>query len=259
MKAMKERHDIGAAKEQADPDATGGVAAVDRAFSIIAAIEGSDVPLGLSELSRRTGLYKSTILRLMMSLERAGYIARLNEARYGLGPTVWRLGHAYERSNPLKTHIEPILRQLVDGGTESASFHVRNGPDSRLCLIRVDSHHSTLDHVRSGDVLPLKGAAGKILVEFANGRGPAGRDRIAISYGERDPSCAGIATPVFGVGDHLLGALSLSGPRERFTEKKVASMRKLLLQAAERASTALGGSSFAVSRAARSTPVVRNP
>ncbi|MAM12468.1 MAG: IclR family transcriptional regulator, partial [Rhizobiaceae bacterium] len=49
-----------------------GVAAVDRALKIVAALEASTMPRNLSEISRATGLYKSTILRLLESLQDAG-------------------------------------------------------------------------------------------------------------------------------------------------------------------------------------------
>ena len=50
------------------PNPQGGVAAVNRALSILVAFDGQAAPLSLSELSRGTGLYKSTILRLLESL-----------------------------------------------------------------------------------------------------------------------------------------------------------------------------------------------
>ena len=227
--------------EAADGGPAGGVAAVDRALLIVSTLGSASAPLGLSEISRRTGLYKSTILRLMTSLEKAGYV-RISETRYGLGPMLWRLGLAYERFNPFRTHLDPLLRQLVDSGTESASFHVRNTPDSRLCLLRVDSHHPTLDRVQAGLVLPMNGAAGRVLLAFEGEQAASDQERIAISFGERDPSCAGIATPVFGADGRLQGALSLSGPRERFTDQAVDFMRRQLLQAAAQATAALGGS-----------------
>ena len=62
----------GAAREPA-----GGVAAVERALLIVSAIEASDTPSELSDIATRTGLYKSTILRLLGSLLGAGYVARL--------------------------------------------------------------------------------------------------------------------------------------------------------------------------------------
>ncbi len=222
-------------------EAASGVAAVDRALSIVAALEATAEPMALADLSRRTGLYKSTILRLLASLERAGYTQRLADGSYGLGPMAWRLGRAYDRSNPLRTQILPVLQKLVRNGTESASFHIRHDVESRLCLFRVDSHHATLDRVQAGQILPMRGAAGRILLAFESETVASTEDRIAISYGERDPSCAGIATPVFGADGRLHGAVSLSGPRERFTEGAVAFMRAQLLDAADAVTAALGG------------------
>ncbi|WOI58195.1 IclR family transcriptional regulator [Palleronia sp. LCG004] len=228
--------------------ASRGVAAVDRALSIVAALEASDMPRNLSELSRATGLYKSTILRLLESLLDAGYVIRVDEAKYALGPAVLQLGMSYERTNPLKHYIFPIFERLVAADVESPSFHVRQTEAERLCLFRMNSNHSTLDRVREGDRLPIgRGAAGKVLIAFgATGQPGEEFDRIresgiALSLGERDKLCAGMAAPVFAGRNRLIGALSLSGPRERFAPDDVARMTPLLTSAASELSTGLGG------------------
>lgn len=69
-----------------------GVAAFDRAISIVAAVECRTKPCSLAELSAMTDLYKSTILRFLISLEGSGYIMRLQDGRYSLGPMTSRLG-----------------------------------------------------------------------------------------------------------------------------------------------------------------------
>ena len=225
-----------------------GVAAVDRALAIISALEASTIPRNLSEIARATGLYKSTILRLMESLQDAGYVIRIEESKYGLGPTIMQLGLAYERSNPLRHHFMPVMERLVAIGTESPSFHVLQTSTERLCLFRLDSNHSTLDRVHVGDRLPLhRGAAGKILRAFGD---PAeqGSDMdlireecFAVSLGERDKLCAGIAAPVFTGSDRLLGALSFSGPKERFREEDIARMRPQMMDGVKELSLGLGG------------------
>ena len=227
-----------------------GVAAVDRAFAILAAVAERAEPCALAEIARATGFYKSTILRLAASLEGAGYIARLQDGRYALGGSAMRLGLAYERQNPLRQHVLPVLQDLVEQGTESASFHIRHGEGTRLCLFRINSHHSTLDRVEAGAVLPLdRGAAGRILGSHA--ADPAGAAPIALSRGERDPSCAGLAAPVFGPAG-LVGAVSLSGPGERFTEEAVGRMEALLLRATDRITRELGGGATRITAAAGS-------
>jgi predicted DNA-binding transcriptional regulator YafY len=64
-----------------------GVAAVDRALTILAALETAAEPSTLAELTRATQFCKSTILRLINSLENAGYIIRLGDGCYSLGPS----------------------------------------------------------------------------------------------------------------------------------------------------------------------------
>ena len=223
-----------------------GVAAVDRALAILAALGTATEPSTLAKLARATGLYKSTILRLIGSLESAGYVVRLRDGCYSLGASAFRLGLAYERQNSLRQHALPVMEKLVANGTESASLHVIHGPSTRLCLFRVNSRHSTLDRVEAGDVLPLeRGAAGRVLLAYSRGDGPQHkalrRTGYALSKGERDPNCAGLAAPIFGPTGEIAAALSLSGPGERFTADAVARMRKLLVKAAQQLTQSLGG------------------
>ncbi len=221
-----------------------GVAAVDRAMGVIAAVCTATSPPTLSELAGLTGQHKSTLLRLMVSLERSTVVIRRQDQRYVLGPLAFRLGRAYEVSHHLTEFLLPVMQALVDRGMESPSFHVLQDDQTRLCLMRLDSRHSTLDRVRAGDVLPLKkGAAGKVLRKYQPGNDTvAAPPVIETSYGERDPLCGAVAAPVFGPGSIVLGALSLSGPLERFNEVTTRKMSKPLLDAAEAATHALGGS-----------------
>ncbi|WP_413205797.1 IclR family transcriptional regulator [Rhodospirillum sp. A1_3_36] len=227
-------------------DAPKGVAAVERALLVLSALEAEPESLSLSELARRTSLYKSTILRLLETLLGCGYVVRVMDNRYALGPTVHRLGMAYERRNPLRHHVMPVMGRLVESGAESPSFHIRQSEEKRLCLFRIDSNHSTLDRVSVGDFLPLdRGAAGRVILAFDGEEGES-YDRIraecfALSLGERDPICAGMASPVFGPGGRAVGALSLSGPKDRFTGDSILRMRRQLLEAAREITESLGG------------------
>jgi len=229
---------------QASPDgATDGVAAVERALAIVDAIAQRTDPITLADLSRVTGFYKSTLLRLIASLERACLVVRRADGRYALGPYAHTLGRAYEATYQLTESILPRLRMLVDQGTESASFHVYHDAQSRVCVLRVDSHHSTLDRIRVGDLLPLsKGAAGRLITGYLVEQGsPAEVGLVLQSMGERDPNCAAVASPVFGPDGAFCGAISLSGPKERFTPAAVKKMSRLVQEGARMATEALGG------------------
>lgn len=230
----------------AEKETPSGAAAVDRALTIVEAIAADSRPSTLAQIAAATGFYKSKILRLLASLTAAGYVQRLKDGRFTLGATAFRLGVAYERMDPLCQHVLPVLEELVRNGSESASFHVLHGPDTRLCLFRVDSKHPTLDRVRSGDLLPLeRGAAGRILMAFDGAEGSSfdalRAQYFAVSIGEREAGCAGISSPVFGPDGTLRGAISLSGAANRFTPEMIATWQSRTIQAAASLTLSLGG------------------
>lgn len=212
--------------------APGGVAAVDRALSVLAAFRDGDVALGLAELAERTRLYKSTVLRLLASLEHGGWVGRQDDGRYAVGPAVARLHAVYAQSFSLDKLVMPALRALVQATGESAAYHVRQGRD-RLCLYRVDSPHPVRDHARVGDLLPLgKGAGGRVLVAFDPELGDwVKKDRAhyarvrANGYealvGDRHSEIAGISAPVFRKDGALAAALTLTMPAHRYDERYI--------------------------------------
>lgn len=115
--------------------ASGGVAALDRAFGILSSFVTEDEILTLAELARRTGLYKSTILRLLISLEHGGFTRRLSDGRYTIGPEPLRLAHIYQDSYRIRHIIQPILQDLCRDSGEASSFYVREG-NSRACPVQ---------------------------------------------------------------------------------------------------------------------------
>lgn len=223
-----------------------GVAAVERALALLNAFEGAARPLTISELARRTGLYKSTALRLIHSLKTEGFVSQTPEGTYQLGISFFRLARSVQIPDSLDQRIRPVMEKLVERGSESPSFHVRAGGNTRICILRVDSRHSTLDHVKTGVALPLDRGTGRVFQAY-DGSGVDERceriraDGYVVSFGETDPDCAAVAAPVFGIGDELLGVLSLSGPKFRFDPQTVRSQIALLLPAAAELTLLLGG------------------
>lgn len=227
------------------PQRAGGVAAVDRAFALLAVLAASQGTLSLAELARASGLYKSTILRLVASLIRAGYVRQYGDGRYGAGSQAMQLARAYQRSFRLDDVLLPVLRQLSRASGETASLFVPDG-DARLCLRRIEPDRSIRIALYEGDRLPLgRGSAGRVLSAFA-ADAPAALASVrdcgwAATQGERDPDAASVSAVVFGDGRRVVGAIALSGPRERFADTRVEEFVALLLDAAAHLTAALGG------------------
>jgi DNA-binding IclR family transcriptional regulator len=237
----------------ANPPAAEGVAALDRAISILNAFTPLDRSLSLAEIAARTGLYKSTILRLAGSLIRGQLLERLDDGRYRVGPAAFRLGAIYQRSFATADILLPVMRDLAEQSWESVAFYVRSG-EVRTCLYRIESKHPIRYMVREGDVLPLlAGSGGRVLSAFSGAEGEPyetiRRTYHHVSLGERDPETAGISAPVFGPGRVLIGALTLAGPRSRVDAAFLERMKPLLLTAAARATRAFGEDASALEQA----------
>lgn len=222
-----------------------GVAAADRLLTVLTAFRHGDDIVSLAELAKRTGLIKSTILRLCVSLERFGLVEHMPESGYRLGTEAARLGSVYQQSFALEARVMPVLEELVRLSGETASFYIRRG-NQRLCLLRVDSPHPLRMHVRPGDLRPMdKSSIAQVLsLSEIAARGGLSHVKLPIfSSGVTDPHVASVAMPVFGPHRRLVGALALSGPSSRLTKDRLDGISDALRDAGERLTQALGGAS----------------
>jgi len=232
----------------------GGVIAVTRALHVLEAFQVGEPDLPLAELSRRTGLHNSTVLRLARTLALSGYMVQNESGAWRLGPAAGWLGARYQAGFDVNDVVEPTLRELSRVTRESASFYVREG-DVRACISRVEGPQAVRHHVRMGARLPLDlGAPGRIILAFSGEPGRAyeeiRRRGYLISMGEREPEVGSVAAPVFTLNWRLLGSICISGPVSRLTRSKLELHAKAVVHAANQLSYALAGS------AAPNTPKV---
>jgi DNA-binding IclR family transcriptional regulator len=182
----------------------------------------------LTQMANHTGFYKSTILRLTVSLERFGYLVRGDSGRFRLGPTAWRIGAAYRQRLNLADILRPELKVLSDITSETASFYIKEG-DSRVCLYRCEPSRSIRHSIDEGAKMPLdQGASGRVLQAYSDPMPDASlgiiKDGYALSLGERDAEVAAMSVPLLSKSGRLVGALSVSGLITRFSESSHSEM-----------------------------------
>ena len=239
------RYSIAIGSEGADKGAEGGVIAVTRALLIMEAFRISERHLTLAELSRRTGLHNTTVLRLARTLAQAGYMVQREEGQWRLGPAAGWLGARYQAGFDINNVVEPTLRDLSKATQESASFYVREG-EERACIARVEGPQSVRHHVRIGMRLPLNlGAPGRVILAFSGEPGSVyeeiRRQGYHVSMGEREPQVSSVAAPVFGLNWRLLGSMCISGPTSRLSRQQLDAHARTVMDAANRLSYALAG------------------
>ncbi|MGY2904142.1 IclR family transcriptional regulator [Bradyrhizobium sp. URHC0002] len=223
------------------PPVLKGVSAAERALEVLTAFRRGDGALSLAELAERTGLVKSTIMRLALSLQQFRLLARLPDGSYRLDAETLRLGTAYQQAFRLSDHVMPVLEQLATKTGETTSFYVRNG-EERLCLFRVESTSRIRMTVQPGDTRPMdKAAIAQTLRRYESGP-PGPDDELPLfTSGITDPHAAALAMPVFGIGDSLVGALAISGPVSRLTPARAEQIKDALVEAANKLTAACGG------------------
>lgn len=101
------------------------VEAVERALTVLESFDSAQERFSLAELADSTGYYKSTLLRLLGSLERFGYVQRDDDGRWRLGHTPLRLARRHPPGRQLAARVQPLLDRLAgDLGETAALFEV---------------------------------------------------------------------------------------------------------------------------------------
>lgn len=232
----------------------GGVAALERGLRILNAFDQRTPVLTLVGLALRTGLHKSTILRLAVSLEGLGYLDKDREGLYRIGAQVWRVALGFNAELHLQQVLPPILEELAATIGESCAFWVPVGtvPPSRVCVFRSEPQRSVRVHTPVGSQMPWDtgGAAARVMRAFADARHREDdgirAEGVCATWAERDPELCGAAAPVFGSDRRFVGVLSISAPISRRDQNWLERLKPTVRSAAERITNKLRHYSVAV-------------
>jgi IclR family KDG regulon transcriptional repressor len=143
------------------------VESVDEALGLLALV--AQAPgLGVTELSKRSGITKARAFRLLSTLEERGFVQRQAEgASYQLGSAALLVGMAAVAQVSLVRQADKYLRELGERFNENVQVRVRDGRES-VCVARWDSSHDLRIHSSIGSKRPLyAGASGKLLLAFS--------------------------------------------------------------------------------------------
>ncbi|WP_020619703.1 IclR family transcriptional regulator [Paenibacillus daejeonensis] len=239
------------------------IRAVERALDILLCFT-SGTDLAMSEIAERVGLHKSTVHRMLATLEEKGFVMRDRATdRYRLGMRVWELSaHLSDTDDPAVIWL-PEMERLRDQLGETVSLYVRDGQE-RIRIQAVQSNQAVRRVAPVGVRLPLYvGASSKVLVAFAEAEErnliladaswPAGVDAeayrrqldeivqagYATSIEEREAGAAAVAAPIFDRSGRLAAVLSISGPASRLTMERMREIAPVVMEASRLMGTML--------------------
>jgi len=240
------------------------VRAVERALDVLLCfVSGHE--WGLTEIAGRVGLHKSTVHRLLATLEDKGFVIRdAATDKYRLGLSVLELSANLSRSDDPSVVLLPEMERLREQLNETVSLYVRDRGE-RVRIQAVQSMQAIRRVADVGARLPLSvGASSKVLLAFAepgvraavlsDSAWPPHLDRdafakqlddivaagYATSFEEREPGAAAVSAPIFNRSGKLVAALSVSGPSNRLTPDRMHEYAPAIIESAHRMGTILG-------------------
>jgi len=257
------------------------VQVIDRIFQILDLLAQSKNELGATELADGLGLHKSTVHRLMASLERYRFVEKNRDtAKYRLGWRLFELGTAAVSRLDLHSVARPFLANLAQKTHETAHLGIMSQGEL-ISIVSVEADRSLRLPTTVGRRSPLyctsqgkailaflpEAAAEEIIrnLEFKAftrntiTKAPRLREELerirrigyAVDNEEMDDDLRCVGAAVFNHTGEVIAALSIAGPAYRVTGSQLPRMAEFVMLAARQLSAALGH------RAGSGTPAVR--
>ena len=236
------------------------VSSVLKVFGILQAL-GEEREIGITELSQRVMMSKSTVYRFLQTMKTLGYVAQEGESeKYSLTLKLFELGARALQNVDLIRSADIQMREISRLTKETIHLGALD-EDSIVYIHKIDSMYNLRMYSRIGRRNPLYSTAiGKVLLAW--------RDRVEYKrstertitsteallpvldqvreqgYGEdneeQEEGLRCIAVPVFDRFGVVIAGLSISFPTLRFSEERLQEYVAMLHTAARKISAQMG-------------------
>ena len=216
-----------------------------RALQVLETFAGTSGPLAIPEIARRVGLHRSTVHRIVVTLENAGWLRKMpGTEMFDLGIKVFTLGQTADRGISSRQAVRQLLEELAAKTGETAILSMSDSVDA-VCVDKIESSQRLKISSEIGQHFPLHaGATGfavllgmpeemvrerlfrgklqsftpktetdpnKILERYRSLK-DAG---YIVSTGAVDPGVTGIAAPLFFAAEKSYGSVGITMPEHR--------------------------------------------
>jgi IclR family acetate operon transcriptional repressor len=208
---------------------------VERALALLASVCDSGAA-NLADTARDCNLAPSTALRLLRTLENAGFVSKDETGMYRAGSRLIQLGAQALSNESLIDLARAAMEELATETGESVYLSVEGHAATALYIGIVEGTHSVRHASWVGRTVPLDtSAAGHAL------KGKVPEDGYVVVERGVESDVTAIASPVVSQS-RIVAALSLVVPSYRLTTPQAAQYGRMLVSAAAVASARLSSS-----------------
>ena len=243
----RERHSMIIKREKANYT----IQSVSHALDILESFTRDDDELGVTVLSKRLGLHKNNVFRLLATLEHRGYIEQNKSSEnYRLGPRVLQIGAIFFEQRECRRQARPILEGLMAASGETAVVAVLRG-NKVIYMDSVESNKTVRAVSRIGAMLsahctavgkaqlavlpatelvrlypemnltPLTGKSIKTRDVLLNELKKTTESGYAVENEEAELDVRSIAAPVRDFSHNVIGAVGIVAPSHRLTDERL--------------------------------------
>jgi DNA-binding IclR family transcriptional regulator len=244
---------------------------VERALDILEVFTDSNEALGITELSRRVNLNKSTTYRIVQALRTRGYINQDHETnKYYLGYKILKLASGFLNQSKLREIARKYLEELSRKTLQTIQLATLEG-DKVIYIDQVEGTDIFQLRLRIGNRGPLHcTAAGKSILAFLKKDELENilndfkfirltdktitsmehlrkelkaikRTGFAFCDREYDKYLRAIGAPIIGMGSKVIGAVVLVAPSNRIRIKEVSYFGNMVKETGLKISLEMGG------------------
>lgn len=245
------------------------LSSVGSAIQLLKAFSEERVDLGISELSRRLGVAKSTVHRLAATLAAEGLLEQDRETeKYRLGIALFRLGALVRRRMDISSQGRPYLYELREKTKETVHLAILDGTEI-MYVYNLESTQAIRMRSDLGVRKPAYCTAeGQAILAFqpqavldaviVQGLSPRTPQTItdpaklikalavvrqrgcAIEDEESEIGMRGISAPIRNDAGEVVAAVGLAGPATRLSKKAITTFIPHVIETADLVSRRLG-------------------
>lgn len=246
------------------------IQSVERAIRILKSFTMNKVEWGVNELGRELGWHKSTVSRIMSTLERGGLLSRNPDTnRYRLGVDLIGLASCVVSYMDIREIARPLLRELAQGCQETVNLVVLDAGQT----VNLDQYLPPTRQVKNIGWVgrrtpPYCTAAGKVLLahlteerqkrtfyyelfsftpetitdinELKRELDQVIQQGYAVSQEEMESGLNAIAAPIYDHRREVTSAASIAGPSYRVTPELFSVLAQQLIKTTTEISRRLG-------------------
>ena len=246
------------------------VQSVERTLSILEVLAENREGLGVTEISEKVGLHKSTVYRLLATLIYKGYVIQdIETNKYKTTFKLFELGNKRIEKMDILSASKPYTKKLMERVNEVVHLVVREG-NMIVYIDKVEADNTIrmassigkrnpmyctsvgkaiLAHLPSQEVeevwanSKIEKRTNNTITDFQELKKELAiiRERgFAVDNEENEFGVRCIGAPIFNRFGQIEGAISISGPTIRLTEEKIAAMADEVKMCSEQISKELG-------------------